>query len=189
MLPIVFIAGEGPEVQKLLFEDAAGWSTFLWGTLLTVSAMLKLRWQPLELGPQGLFGFLICIAGFLSIKVTSPITHMVSSAVRGVVVTILGVWLFQDIITTYVFSLLLGAVFEALSQGSRRLYHNNTDGINILHLGQERGSESERCRKRANKWTIWKSSARRCRAREEGSTIDCSVDSVIRVGAFVPDTD
>ena len=43
VLPIVFIAGEGPEVQKLLFEDAAGWSTFLWGTLLTVSAMLKLR--------------------------------------------------------------------------------------------------------------------------------------------------
>jgi len=28
---------------------------------------------------QGVFGFLICIAGFLSIKVTSPISHMISA--------------------------------------------------------------------------------------------------------------
>lgn len=27
----------------------------------------------------GVFGFLLCIAGLLSIKVTSPVTHMVSS--------------------------------------------------------------------------------------------------------------
>lgn len=106
VLPIVFIAGEGPAVQKLLFEDAAGWSTFLWGTLLTVSTMFNLHANDNRNQiKQGLFGFLICIAGFLSIKVTSPITHMVSSAVRGVVVTILGVWLFQEVITTYVFDL------------------------------------------------------------------------------------
>jgi hypothetical protein len=42
------------------------------------------------------------IASLLSIKVTSPITHMVSSAVRGVVGSVLGVWLFKDVITTYV---------------------------------------------------------------------------------------
>lgn len=48
----------------------------------------------------GIFGFLICIAGFISIKVTSPVTHMVSSAVRGVIQTILGVWLFSDIVTS-----------------------------------------------------------------------------------------
>lgn len=41
------------------------------------------------------------IASLLSIKVTSPITHMVSSAVRGVAASFLGVWLFHDIITTY----------------------------------------------------------------------------------------
>ncbi len=40
------------------------------------------------------------IASLLSIKVTSPITHMISSAVRGVAASILGVWLFHDIITT-----------------------------------------------------------------------------------------
>jgi len=85
LIPIIFLVGEGPEVRKLLFDDAVGknWTTFLWGTLIT-----------------GLFGFLICIAGFLSIKVTSPITHMVSSAVRGVVVSLLGVWFFHDVITT-----------------------------------------------------------------------------------------
>jgi GDP-fucose transporter C1 len=43
-------------------------------------------------------GFLICIAGVLSIKVTSPITHMFSSAVRSVLQTALGVYLFGDIL-------------------------------------------------------------------------------------------
>jgi GDP-fucose transporter C1 len=41
------------------------------------------------------------IASLLSIKVTSPITHMVSSAVRGVAASLLGMWLFHDIMTTY----------------------------------------------------------------------------------------
>lgn len=44
-------------------------------------------------------GFLICIAGFLSIKITSPITHMVSAAVRGVLQTLLSVAFFADVIT------------------------------------------------------------------------------------------
>lgn len=42
------------------------------------------------------------IASLLSIKVTSPITHMVSSAVRGVAASLLGVQFFQDVISTYV---------------------------------------------------------------------------------------
>ena len=46
------------------------------------------------------------IASLLSIKVTSPITHMVSSAVRGVAASMLGVWLFHDVISTYVHPLL-----------------------------------------------------------------------------------
>ena len=41
------------------------------------------------------------LASLLSIKVTSPITHMVSSAVRGVAASFLGVWFFHDIITRY----------------------------------------------------------------------------------------
>lgn len=42
------------------------------------------------------------IASLLSIKVTSPITHMVSSAVRGVAASLLGMWLFHDVITRFV---------------------------------------------------------------------------------------
>lgn len=53
-------------------------------------------------GTKGVLGFAMSIASLLSIKVTSPITHMVSSAVRGVAASLLGVWLFHDIITTYV---------------------------------------------------------------------------------------
>ena len=107
LVPVMFLAGEGPEVRRLLFERAAGkdWTTFLWGTLLTVSAPSSSRvaaMADVRFCCQGLFGFLICIAGFMSIKVTSPITHMVSSAVRGVVVTVFGVWFFHDVITTCV---------------------------------------------------------------------------------------
>lgn len=50
---------------------------------------------------QGVLGFLMSIASLLSIKVTSPITHMVSSAVRGVAASFLGVWVFKDVITGY----------------------------------------------------------------------------------------
>jgi len=43
------------------------------------------------------------LASLLSIQVTSPITHMVSAAVRGVAASLLGMWLFHDFISTYVF--------------------------------------------------------------------------------------
>lgn len=39
------------------------------------------------------------LAGLLSIKVTSPVSHMVSSAVRSVLQTILGVVLFGEVVT------------------------------------------------------------------------------------------
>ena len=40
--------------------------------------------------------------GLLSIKITSPVTHMFSSAMRSVLQTLLGIWIFSDILTTYV---------------------------------------------------------------------------------------
>jgi GDP-fucose transporter C1 len=52
-----------------------------------------------ETRAQGSVGFLLSIATTLSIKVTSPITHMISSAVRGVAASFLGVALFSDILT------------------------------------------------------------------------------------------
>jgi solute carrier family 35 (GDP-fucose transporter), member C1 len=53
-----------------------------------------------DTGIQGVIGFLMSLASLLSIKVTSPITHMVSSAVRGVAGAVLGVWLFRDVLST-----------------------------------------------------------------------------------------
>jgi len=89
LVPVVVVAGEIPAITALLAEQnplSTGISplnTFLWGSAIT-----------------GVFGFLMSIASLLSIKVTSPITHMVSSAVRGVAGSVLGMWLFNDVITT-----------------------------------------------------------------------------------------
>ena len=41
----------------------------------------------------------MCTAGLLSIKVTSPITHMYTSAMRAVLQMFLGVWLFGDVLS------------------------------------------------------------------------------------------
>ncbi|EKM56723.1 uncharacterized protein PHACADRAFT_254009 [Phanerochaete carnosa HHB-10118-sp] len=105
LLPVLLVAGEGPGVYSLLSghqnplaDGVSPLKTFLWGSAIT-----------------GVFGFLMSIASLLSIKVTSPITHMVSSAVRGVAASMLGVWLFHDIISTgrgsSIAAILLGSVF------------------------------------------------------------------------------
>jgi len=69
LLPILLLAESGSisVFWQRASEDAALRSAFLWGTLLS-----------------GASGLLINLAGFLQIKVTSPITHTVSSAARGV---------------------------------------------------------------------------------------------------------
>jgi len=92
LAPLLILAGEGTDVVKLLFGvnellvkpgTMSAFSTFIWGSTIT-----------------GVLGFMMSIASLLSIKVTSPITHMVSSAVRGVAASLLAMWLFHDIITT-----------------------------------------------------------------------------------------
>ncbi|KAI6025996.1 hypothetical protein EDC04DRAFT_224834 [Pisolithus marmoratus] len=94
MIPVVIFAGELPGITDLFFGEPAvtfptpadgglsPLSTFVWGSLIT-----------------GSFGFLMSLASVLSIKVTSPITHMVSSAVRGVAASLLGMWLFNEILS------------------------------------------------------------------------------------------
>lgn len=105
LLPICFLAGEGSGISTLLFGVEEGidggmspLATFFWGSMIT-----------------GALGFLMSIASLLSIKVTSPITHMVSSAVRGVAASLLGMWLFHDVITTgrasSIAIILLGSIF------------------------------------------------------------------------------
>ncbi|KAJ7461752.1 hypothetical protein B0H11DRAFT_2055871 [Mycena galericulata] len=83
LAPLVLLAGEGPSVLALLSGADGAMGTFLWGSLIT-----------------GAVGFLMSIAGLLSIKVTSPITHMISSAVRGVASSFLGLWFFHDVISS-----------------------------------------------------------------------------------------
>ncbi|KAF4623416.1 hypothetical protein D9613_002248 [Agrocybe pediades] len=83
ILPFVILLGEPWKLYGLSNTPEWNWSMFLWGSLVT-----------------GLFGFLLCVAGLLSIKVTSPITHMFSSAARSVLQTALGVSIFGDILTT-----------------------------------------------------------------------------------------
>jgi GDP-fucose transporter C1 len=82
VFPFVLLNGELSTLRILSQSDEWKWSVFLWGTVIT-----------------GLFGFLLCVAGLLSIKVTSPITHMFSSAARTVLQTALGVWIFGDVLT------------------------------------------------------------------------------------------
>lgn len=91
MIPLVLLSGEGPAVFDLFFGpspivlvqgELSALNTFIWGSLIT-----------------GSVGFLMSVASVLSIKVTSPITHMVSSAVRGVAASLLGMWLFGDILS------------------------------------------------------------------------------------------
>ncbi|GJJ16130.1 hypothetical protein Clacol_010410 [Clathrus columnatus] len=113
LLPLVWIVGEFEAVSDLIFgTDEEERGKFLYGAAIT-----------------GVFGFLICIAGFLSIKVTSPITHMVSSAVRGVASSLLGVWLFNEVITggrgTSITVILLGSIYYTWVKNAEQ---NQTDG-------------------------------------------------------------
>jgi len=101
-VPLIFLFGEQNQLSELFLQNTTTKQysmeakTFLIGILVT-----------------GFFGFLINIAGFLQIKVTSPVTHMISSAFRGVVQTILGYFLFGDLLTTGrvggIFLILLGS--------------------------------------------------------------------------------
>ncbi|KAG2156622.1 uncharacterized protein EDB93DRAFT_1310741 [Suillus bovinus] len=82
LFPFVLLHNELFTLEDLIHDSNWDGQVFLWGSVVT-----------------GIFGFLLCIAGLLSIKVTSPITHMFSSALRSVIQTLLGVWLFKDIMT------------------------------------------------------------------------------------------
>ncbi|TDL28335.1 hypothetical protein BD410DRAFT_737557 [Rickenella mellea] len=82
LAPFVVLHGEPSRIMELINTPSWNGSVFFWGSLVT-----------------GLFGFLLCLAGLLSIKVTSPITHMFSSAARSVIQTLLGVWIFRDLLT------------------------------------------------------------------------------------------
>ncbi|ETW77247.1 GDP-fucose transporter [Heterobasidion irregulare TC 32-1] len=82
LAPCVLFAGEGSSVMDLLYRRQ-GLATFITGSTIT-----------------GALGFLMSIASTLSIKITSPITHMISSAIRGVAASLLGMWIFHDVVSS-----------------------------------------------------------------------------------------
>ncbi|KIK97546.1 hypothetical protein PAXRUDRAFT_824801 [Paxillus rubicundulus Ve08.2h10] len=98
LVPFIVLRGEAMILEDLIHDSNWDGNVFLWGSLVT-----------------GVFGFLLCMAGLLSIKVTSPITHMFSSAARSVIQTVLGVHLFNDIMTVNragsILVILLGTMF------------------------------------------------------------------------------
>ncbi|KZT60372.1 hypothetical protein CALCODRAFT_465467 [Calocera cornea HHB12733] len=100
LLPVLVLDGEVARLHELVTRPvlAWDWAPFFWGTLVT-----------------GVFGYLLCVAGLLSIKVTSPVTHMFSSAVRSVLQTLLGVWIFRDVLTLNrvlsISTILLGTIY------------------------------------------------------------------------------
>jgi GDP-fucose transporter C1 len=65
LLPFVVLHNEVSLVFSKINDVEWNGLVFVWGCLTT-----------------GFFGFLLCIAGLLSIKVTSPVTHMFSSVRR-----------------------------------------------------------------------------------------------------------
>ncbi|KAL3894550.1 MAG: hypothetical protein SGCHY_005211 [Lobulomycetales sp.] len=84
-LPVVLIGGEFGTLFAMATQpvtDGYGIGNFLLGSVLV-----------------GAVGLLINIASFIQIKVTSPVSHMVSSAVRGVLQTFVAILLFGDVVT------------------------------------------------------------------------------------------
>ena len=100
LIPGVFISGELGTLVRTVVGEEGDLLAFVTGSILTVSPDIQASTYGDHADEaQGVVGFLICVAGLLSIKITSPVTHMFSSAVRSVLQTILGVWLFKDILS------------------------------------------------------------------------------------------
>ena len=107
LIPLILVSGEVSgmsNAQTLISPENR--SRLVWGVLVT-----------------GVFGFLINIAGFLQIKVTSPVTHMISSAVRGVLQTFLAVYLFNELLTV---SRASGILFILIGSTAYTYYKSNT---------------------------------------------------------------
>lgn len=134
LVPIIWLVGEAPGVTQLLFgnlyrahpsDEVTLLARFLWGSLVT-----------------GLVGWLLSIAGVLSIKITSPITHMVSSAARGILQSVLGVSIFHEIITvgrgSSITFILVGSMYytwvknEELMDQRKREEGNTGSSANIV---------------------------------------------------------
>ncbi|KAJ7621076.1 hypothetical protein FB45DRAFT_928270 [Roridomyces roridus] len=83
ILPCIYFNDEVEELLWIMITpEEQDWGTLLLGSIVT-----------------GVVGTLLGIANVLSIKVTSPVAHMFTSASKSVIQTLLGVLIFKDIIT------------------------------------------------------------------------------------------
>jgi GDP-fucose transporter C1 len=99
VVPAVVVSGEVGGFIRLVSGTEGDLHAFTVGSLVTVSSKrIGFADLPCSTDPQGIVGFLICVAGLLSIKITSPVTHMFSSAARSVLQALLGAKLFGDIL-------------------------------------------------------------------------------------------
>ena len=130
LFPFVLLRQEPSRLFDLAQTNTWDWSVFFSGSLVT-----------------GIFGFLLCVAGLLSIKVTSPITHMFSSvsstfalqqhrldliylhkAARSILQTALSIQFFGDILTVYVNFTLVQVTFLTFNKFCR----NRAASIGII---------------------------------------------------------
>ncbi|KAG0707462.1 hypothetical protein DFH29DRAFT_895869 [Suillus ampliporus] len=148
LFPFVLLHREISTLEDLVHDSNWDGHVFLWGSIVT-----------------GIFGFLLCVAGLLSIKITSPITHMFSSATRSVIQTLLGVWLFNDIMTVNragsILVIMIGTIyytwvksFEATPPprkdvdleaiGNRKREEDSDDGeVTVVFTGPEEDEEEK----------------------------------------------
>ncbi|KAG1743725.1 uncharacterized protein EDB91DRAFT_223605 [Suillus paluster] len=141
MVPIIIFAGEIPAITELFFGsgvvapkegELSELQTFIWGSFIT-----------------GALGFMMSIASLLSIKITSPITHMVSSAVRGVAASMLGMWLFGEIISggraSSIAIILLGSIYYTWVKHVESQQASKYDRVPLedVEAGKELGSKPE----------------------------------------------
>jgi len=129
LFPFVIFHGEHNMLQAMMQNSKWNSNVFIWGSLVT-----------------GLFGFLLCVAGLLSIKVTSPITHMFSSAARSVLQTLLGVWIFKDVLTvnraTSILVILGGTMYYTWIKSVETVIPPSRRGVD-LEYGNDKAMKSD----------------------------------------------
>lgn len=101
-IPFNFLRlGELGSLGEFLQQDNTTLLAFLSNCILTV-IMYCLPCDSKhanESREKGLIGFLINMAGFLQIKVTSPVTHMISATVKGVIQTFIAIYIFGEVVS------------------------------------------------------------------------------------------
>jgi GDP-fucose transporter C1 len=103
LVPFIFITGEYGSFIKWFYDEKTAPKdirNFIVGTLVTGTSLIIVT-PPTNLIRLGVIGLAISLSSLISVKITSPITHMVISAVRGVVQAAVAAWLFKELIDEY----------------------------------------------------------------------------------------